>query len=87
MSIAEGVVVVVGVALAAVVIGYFVFSRQHPENADRHEPYDADTASDATGRGTLPGKVNERPAGPDAEGQAVDGRGDVAPGPSPGPPA
>lgn len=84
MGTAELIALIIGVGLALAVIGYFVFVRKHPENADRHTSYDNDVSSDATGRGTLPGRVRERPAGPDAEGQAVTGRGEIGSGPSPG---
>lgn len=84
MGTPETIALIIGIALTVAVIGYFVFARKHPENADRHQPYEADIDDDATGRGTLPGRVHERPAGPDAEGQAVTGRGDIGSGPNPG---
>jgi hypothetical protein len=72
---------IVGVVLTVAVIVYFVATRKHPENAASHS--DTSTRADSTGRGTQPGPVVERPAGPDAEPQTADG----APGPPAGPPA
>jgi hypothetical protein len=70
-------VVAVGLTLAAIV--YFVAVRRHPENTDRHDDPPGARA-DVTGRGTLPGDVQERPAGPDAESQAVTDRDAVESG-------
>ncbi|CAN5537941.1 hypothetical protein BH23ACT3_BH23ACT3_17790 [soil metagenome] len=75
------IVAIVGVVITIAVIVYFVFVRKHPENAASHR--DTGTRADSTGRGTQPGDVTERPAGPDAEPQTADG----APGPHAGPPA
>jgi hypothetical protein len=69
MAAAELFALIAGVLLTLIAIAYFVFARKHPENADRHVDYD-NTDADASGRGTLPGRVQERPAGPDAESQA-----------------
>lgn len=84
MGTGELIALVFVVAITVVALGYFFFVRRHPENADRHEGA-ADRTADATGRGTLPGDVQERPAGPGAEGEAVTGRGVIETGPGPGP--
>jgi hypothetical protein len=88
MDTAELITLVIGIALTLSAIAYFVFTRKHSENADRHvhHPAEVEAHGDASGRATLPGQVQERPAGPDAESQAVTDRGRIDPGLS-GPPA
>lgn len=85
---AQMIAAIVGVALTAAMIIVFVAIRKHPENAASHS--DTSTRADATGRATLPGEVMERPAGPDAESQAVDpagGAGGAGVPTDPGPPS
>lgn len=62
MGTGAWIVTVVTVAAVVAVVAWFSATRHHPER-HREPPRPAD----ATGRGTLPGRVVERPAGPDAE--------------------
>jgi hypothetical protein len=79
MGNGEMIALVVVVVMTLAAIAYFVLVRRHPENTDRHDDSPSGRA-DATGRGTLPGDVQERPAGPDAESQAVTNRDAVESG-------
>jgi hypothetical protein len=79
MGSGEMIALVVVVVMTLAAIAYFVLVRRHPETTARHD--DAPSGrTDATGRGTLPGDVQERPAGPDAESQAVTNRDAVESG-------
>jgi hypothetical protein len=73
MSIA---VVVLGVVLVVVAVGWFVLNRKNPENAASHaEP-------PRTGGAAMYGDVDDRPAGPGAEDEFVSDAGSIGPGPS-----
>jgi hypothetical protein len=76
--VAIAAVVVIVVALAAFLRQT---SRRHPENTAGHERAGQPAQPDAGPVGTQPYPGVDRPAGPGAEGQAVSGPGDVAPGP------
>lgn len=81
----QEIAAVVGVLLTVAIIVVFVVIRKHPENAAGHS--DTGTRADTTGRATQPGPVMERPAGPDAESQAVHPEGGAGLPGHPGPPA
>lgn len=88
MDSSETVAIVIGVVLVIGAVAAFLLAKRHPENASGHGREDG-RGEDMTGRGTSPGPVRERPAGPAAEGQAVPERGVVDtghPGPSTGQP-
>jgi hypothetical protein len=70
------VVIVVGFLAVAVVVGWFLFRRNEPEDAASHE------GPVRTGSALYHGDVNDRPAGPGAEADGVAGPGEPVPGPS-----
>lgn len=79
MGTAEIIVVIVAAIVVAALVVVFVSIRKHPEDSSGHRR-DPPDAGDATGRGVLPGEVDERPAGPAAEGQSVSEPGRSVPG-------
>jgi hypothetical protein len=79
MGTGEIIALVLVVALTVAALVYFVAVRRHPETTARDDDPSGGRA-DVTGRGTLPGDVQERPAGPDAESQAVTDRDAVESG-------
>lgn len=84
------IMLIVGVMAIGWAIVRLFGTGRHPESAASHtrDPWGDTTGADSTGRGTLPGDVVERPAGPDAENQAVPERGEgLDGGPPAGPPA
>jgi len=76
VSAAGAVVVVAAIVAVAVVIAWFVFGRNDPEDAASHGE------ADRTGTSLHHGDVDDRPAGPGAEADGVAGRGEPVPGPS-----
>jgi hypothetical protein len=76
MTAGNMVVIVGGIIAVAVVVGWFLFRRNEPEDAASHaEP-------DRTGSALYHGDVDDRPAGPGAEADGVAGPGEPVPGPS-----
>jgi hypothetical protein len=76
MITGAAIVVVLGIAAAAVVVLWFLFRRNDPEHAASHpEP-------PRTGSAQYHGDVHDRPAGPGAEADGVAGPGEPVPGPS-----
>jgi len=70
------VVIVIGIVLVVVVVGWFVASRRNPEDAADHRSTPA-----RTGSAEFFGDVNDRPGSPGAEAMDVPERGSPAPGP------
>jgi hypothetical protein len=79
MTWLEWLVVVMGIAATAGTVAWFLGARRFPERAASHD--EPRPPEDESGRGAQPGDVVERPAGPGAESQRVDGRGPLRPGP------
>jgi hypothetical protein len=69
-------VAVIGVVLALATVGYFVFGRQHPQDAAGRG------MNDVAGSEQFFGQTNDRPGGPGSESDGVVGPGVIAPGPS-----
>jgi len=69
------VAAIVAVVAVVAVVGWMVAGRRHPESAADHR------ASDRHGADRWYGDATDRPAGPDAEAQAVVEPGEIAPGP------
>jgi hypothetical protein len=72
----ETVVIVGSVVVTASVVLWFIFARQHPENAAG----DRDPVRNSSAE--FFGDTNDRPAGPGAEADGVAAPGQPAPGPS-----
>jgi hypothetical protein len=58
------------------VVAWFVLTRHHPEDASGHGE------TDRTGSALMHGDVDDRPAGPGAEGMFVAEDGEISPGPT-----
>ena len=69
-------IALIAAGLTLLLVAWFVVTRQHPEEASGHgEP-------DRTGSAAMHGDVDDRPAGPGAEGQFVAEDGQISPGPT-----
>ena len=76
MTAAAVVVIVAAIVAIAVVVAWFLFGRNDPEDAATH------TDGDRVGSALYHGDVDDRPAGPGAEADGVAGPGEPVPGPS-----
>jgi hypothetical protein len=80
MTTGAVILIVVAVVATAVTVGWFLFTRKHPESmASRRQRAAVDAPPHHE-------NVMERPAGPGAEADGVAGPGQPVPGPSTGSP-